>query len=356
MSTLIDHKKSPFKFLESYDLEDQNQFFGRAVEIEELYERVFAANFLLLYGASGTGKTSLVFCGLASQFEPTDWLPISIRREENMLVAMEEAIYANAIQPIDPSLPLRKKIRSLYLDHFKPIYLIFDQFEELFILGEKEEHLTFFEEIRDLLLAGLQCKIIISMREEYIAYLHDYEAIIPSLFDNRMRIERMNTVNLQKVINGSADVFDIEITPNATDLIIKSIQDKKKEVELANLQLYLDKLYREDTKRKNLSNRPYWFDEALIKDTGELEDVLADFLEEQLNQLEAELKEQGIQQKGIPLDVLFSLVTEDGTKKALEAQNIKKRLQDRKAISAKTIDYCIQRFNELRLIRILSKE
>ncbi len=33
----------------------------------------------------------------------------------------------------------KKGVRSLYLDNYKPVFFIFDQFEELFIFGDKEE-------------------------------------------------------------------------------------------------------------------------------------------------------------------------------------------------------------------------
>jgi putative ribosome biogenesis GTPase RsgA len=52
-------QKSPFKFLDSYSKEDRNIFFGRDNEIEELYSRVFQSRVLVVYGISGTGKSSL---------------------------------------------------------------------------------------------------------------------------------------------------------------------------------------------------------------------------------------------------------------------------------------------------------
>ena len=72
--------RSPFKFLDSYTKEDHDIFFGRDKETEELYTTVFESKILLVYGVSGTGKTSLVNCGLANKFNDSDWLPISIRR------------------------------------------------------------------------------------------------------------------------------------------------------------------------------------------------------------------------------------------------------------------------------------
>ncbi|GAH63153.1 unnamed protein product [marine sediment metagenome] len=68
--------KSPFKFPDSYTKEDKDIFFGRDREIEELYQKVFESKILLVCGVSGTGKSSLIDCGLANKFEDSDWLPI----------------------------------------------------------------------------------------------------------------------------------------------------------------------------------------------------------------------------------------------------------------------------------------
>ena len=76
--------KSPFKFLDSYVKEDKDIFFGRDNEIDEIYTKVFQSNLLLIYGASGTGKSSLINCGLANKFVDADWLPINIRRGKDI--------------------------------------------------------------------------------------------------------------------------------------------------------------------------------------------------------------------------------------------------------------------------------
>ncbi|MEO1256483.1 MAG: ATP-binding protein, partial [Bacteroidota bacterium] len=86
-------KKYPFKFLESYQREDADIFFGRQAEVDALYEMVFQTDLLLLYGASGTGKTSLIRCGLASRFATHDWMPIFVRRGQfGLNRALEEAL------------------------------------------------------------------------------------------------------------------------------------------------------------------------------------------------------------------------------------------------------------------------
>lgn len=60
--------RSPFKFLDSYQESDKDLFFGREEEVKDLYERINATKLLMVYGASGTGKTSIIECGLRNQF------------------------------------------------------------------------------------------------------------------------------------------------------------------------------------------------------------------------------------------------------------------------------------------------
>ena len=75
---------SPFKFLDAYEQRDKPVFFGRDAEIEQLYRLVFETNLVLVYGQSGTGKTSLIQCGLANRFAETDWFQLFVRRTDNI--------------------------------------------------------------------------------------------------------------------------------------------------------------------------------------------------------------------------------------------------------------------------------
>ena len=63
---------SPFKVLEAYGRKDKEIFFGRDAEIQLLFKKTTESNLVLVYGASGTGKTSLVHCGLPICFSSDD--------------------------------------------------------------------------------------------------------------------------------------------------------------------------------------------------------------------------------------------------------------------------------------------
>ena len=98
--------RPPFKFLDPYTQADRDIFFGRDRETDELYSRLLASGLLLVYGVSGSGKTSLVQCGLANKFEAADCLPITVRRGANMLASLDAELSRQAITPLQAALPL----------------------------------------------------------------------------------------------------------------------------------------------------------------------------------------------------------------------------------------------------------
>ena len=190
---------SPFKFLDSYTRADIGDFFGRDKETDELFRRCFISPILVVYGGSGTGKTSLVQCGLSSRFQDSDWLPVPVRRSGEMLASLIEAVREHTLTPKESG-DLNELVTNLYLDHFKPIWFLFDQFEELFIFGSHTEAADFFTAIGQLLEKERNARAIFIVREEYLAELTRYESIIPGLIENRYRVERLTQRHAMEVV------------------------------------------------------------------------------------------------------------------------------------------------------------
>src|SRR5436190_15386559 len=179
--------KNPFKFLDAYGKDDRDIFFGRNAETETLYSKVFESKILLVCGISGTGKSSLIHCGLANKFNDADWLPINVRRGNNINQSLRKALEQSAVTPLKPKAGILSCIQSLYLDHFKPIYFIFDQLEELFIFGDEDEKKDFISQVVEVVNSDLACKFIFIIREEYLANLIEFEPYLPTLLNNRIR-------------------------------------------------------------------------------------------------------------------------------------------------------------------------
>ena len=297
---------SPFKFLDAYTREDRKIFFGRDREIEELYQKVFESRILVVYGISGTGKTSLINCGLANKFEESDWLPVSVRRGRDINESLESEIHRASITGLNEGASIQKAIQSVYLDHFKPIYLIFDQFEELFIFGDRTERETFIQTISELVNSESQCKCLFSIREEYLAGVTEFESTIPEFLSNRMRVEKMTHKNATEVIEGPCQVNGIAVEAGFAEALLHKLNPDTNEIELTWLQVFLDKIFK-------LSGEKNEFTLAQIKQAGDVSDLLGSFLEEQIAELED--PDRG-------LVVLKAFVSIQGTKKLIGEQEI----------------------------------
>ncbi|MCB0597334.1 MAG: hypothetical protein H6557_07320 [Lewinellaceae bacterium] len=237
--------QTPFKFLDAYELEDADIFFGRGQETRLLYESVKKNRLVLVYGPSGTGKTSLVKCGLASRFDSADWHPIHIQRNENINTSLQQQLQKKSGEELFTGLP--EALEKVYAQSLRPIYLIFDQLEELLIMGDKEEQENFISSIKALLEANtpLDYHILLILRGEFLGQLHSFEEKIPSLFDRRLYVGPMDTETLIDVVIRSCKEFDITLeNPEANARqIIKGRGETN--LPLTHLQVYLDGLWQQ---------------------------------------------------------------------------------------------------------------
>ncbi len=348
-------QESPFKFLSAFEKEDYRFFFGREEETKALYEMTYDTRLILIYGASGTGKTSLVQCGLANQFKETRWKEIFIRREQNInhslqTILDQELVKSGGIALGKPEDDV-ERINLIYKAIFKPIYLIFDQFEELFIINPNEiEQQRFFQFVDGLLKSKAAAKIILVMREEFIAQLSNFEQMIPGLFDHRFRVEAMRYTKaeaaIEKTLNKLAAAHQIEVAQPAAiaKIILQNLTNGKKKLELTYLQVYLDHLYQEAATKKG--NTPL-FTPQLVQQTGDFEDIIGEFLTDQIAEMEAKL---GPGKKSIPIKVLGALITDERTKKVINEEDLDQLCQQLK-ITRKDLDWCLQTFENMRILK-----
>lgn len=347
-------KKYPFKFLDSYNREDRGIFFGRDEEINALYEMVFQSSVMLIYGASGTGKTSLINCGLAGKFQPHDWLALMIRRGNNINESLEKALIdagGNQLTIKDEInwlsdwtdekeattailSPVGRSIRSVYQRSFRPVYLIFDQFEELFILGSISEQELFINTILEILQSEQPVKMIFSIREEYLGHLFDFERAVPQLLQKKLRIEPMNLEKVRQVIIGAAEYQDsnIRLKPGEPALVAEGIFNKIKgkgkslTIQLPFLQVFLDKFYLKITGDENRMQEAEFSMQAL-NDMGEIGDILVNFLEEQVTGISKKLSgKYPALTTELTWKILSPFSTLEGTKEPISKQGLYDRL------------------------------
>ncbi|WP_421799180.1 ATP-binding protein [Haliscomenobacter sp.] len=362
--------KTPFKFLDAYAYQDRDNFFGREDETEELYRMVFKSSLILIYGLSGTGKTSLVQCGLASKFDGPDWFPFFLRRGADFNQSLDQTI--QGVMPKDAAAitALPDRISYLFRYYLRPVYLIFDQFEELFILGTEKEQQILAETLVKLTQMEAACRVILIVREEFIGQLYNLEKQLPRLFDFRLRVEPMGYSKVTEVVEKSCKNYHISLEEpiqQSTKAIYDNISGGKSGIQLPYLQVYLDQLYRDAFLKKypdqNVPNTETWpqltFNLSGIKALGDIEDVLGRFLDEQKWQLQSNV---GQQYTDSPEDavstVLDAFVTPEGTKRPVTYTGTEANLvldaqvaQWLSGINPQTLGYIIRQLINRRILR-----
>lgn len=321
--------QSPFKFLDPYGREDAAIFFGREEEVENLYQSVCKNRLVLVYGQSGTGKTSLVQCGLANRFEVTDWAPFFIRRGKNINESLRQALsQSKALGSTELGYgpgPLLNAVDRISARYLRPVFLIFDQFEELLILGEEEEKAAFTATISQLLTSdeGRSCSFIFVLREEYFAWLEPFERRIPGFSGRRLRVEPMRPAKVREVVIHSCRFFNVTLEnedENARQ-IVDSLSGKAG-ISLPYLQVYLDMLWRVGYARtypdgwKGEGYPSLGITTAELGRFGAIQDVLDRFLSERREAIQSELQEvyHDVGQDAVRR-VLDAFVTDEGTKR-----------------------------------------
>ena len=368
--------KYPFKFLDAYNREDRAIFFGRDEEIAELYEMVFQSSVILIYGGSGTGKSSLINCGLAGKFQPHDWLPLMIRRGSNLNESLEKELNnagGNLTAMPDETnwhdewsdesatttvvlSPIARAIKAIYNKSFKPIFLVFDQFEELFILGSQAEQELFTKNVQDILTSDQPVKLIFSIREEYLGHLFDFERAVPQLLRKKLRIEPMNLEKVKQVIIGAAAFEDsiISIKPDEADQVAEGIFNKIKgkgkslTIQLPFLQVFLDKFYLKITGDESRQAEAE-FNVKTLHGMGEIGDILIDFLEEQVTAITKKLNgKYPALNTETTWKILSPLSTLEGTKEPISKKELYERLP---GLDKNMIDAIVDEFINSRMLR-----
>ena len=362
----------PFKFLDSYTKENKVFFFGRDEEIDQLYEMVFQTNLVFVYGPSGAGKTSLIQCGLASKFEETDWFEMYVRKGNNICESTMETIRQNTITTDDDDdfwddedeytyqttettattySANQQALVDLYHSNLKPIYLIYDQFEELYTLGEEEEQTNFIRLIQELDEVNIPCTFLFVMREEYLAALYPFEKAVPHLLKKKLRVEHMDLKKVKTVLNGitqsKQSIVSLKGTKVEQDETIELIFDKVREGQrtllLPYLQIFMDRMYENvtgDTAKKRDISVGFSLSDA--EEMPDIKILLENFLEMQIHSIEDELTEEGYKlDENFVMRVLSPLVTLEGTKEPIYKKDLLNRTEFEKydnALISKTLN------------------
>jgi hypothetical protein len=301
----------PFKFLDAYCEKDVNYFFGRDKESDDLYDFVEKNRIVLVYGPLGTGKTSLVRCGLEKKYGSLNWCPVVVRREENINFSLANRLLEKLPENRRRYLPanssgtdyLLKVVAALSAYYITPVFLIFDQFEEFLLFAGDAEKAAFIETMEALKNRDglMYCNIILVLREEFFGLLDKFEKDMPGLSDRRLRVDPMQPEDIRQMMTDTLlyPDFNISLEKPARDRVqqmYNAVAGKNGDVFLPNLQIYLDGLWRDEfarTAAPQYNSKGYpalYFSVDEIEKFGQIQDVLERFLNTRRKKIAADIK------------------------------------------------------------------
>jgi hypothetical protein len=250
---------SPYRGLKRFNAKDKDLFFGRDRLINQLIEAVNQSNLVVVLGASGSGKSSVIRAGVLpqlallqdSQFQSCLFTPDRDPFESfHRSLLNEEKDYD--FRPRDAEIALEGKKDTLLqtihrLKSKDSQWLIFiDQFEELFTICSNLEKRTNFIQgiIRIAQDSDKSVKIILAMRSDFLQELSAYPKFARIAEKQINLVADMQPDQLRQAIAKPAAKHGVVFESGLVAEIIQDVQGQAGSLPL--LQYTLDLLWKDD--------------------------------------------------------------------------------------------------------------
>ncbi|MDX3732632.1 nSTAND1 domain-containing NTPase [Streptomyces caniscabiei] len=203
----------PYRGLTRFELDHRGLFFGRDRLLEELGELVSGHRFVVLLGASGSGKSSLLRAGLIPRL-----------REE-----IERSDRPAVLRILTPG----GKPATTYGHLLTPAegepesWVVVDQFEEVFTLCRDPAERAHFI---DLLLAardpGNRLRVLVAVRADFYARCTEHRGLAESLRGAALPVAPMTADELREAVVKPAQSVGLIVERELTARILKEVLDQ----------------------------------------------------------------------------------------------------------------------------------
>lgn len=275
----------PYKALASYTLGDAAVFAGRKDEARRLANRILGHRMVVLYGESGSGKTSLLQAGtqpalaekraLLVSCEPIAGQPLDAALQAALRVAVE-----GTDLPAPEGADLPAQLHSLQEALDGPLVLAVDQFEQIFVALSADERTAVLATLQTLRQQKeLDLRIVVVIREDFLGRLQTVEPQLPDLLDTRFRLDRLGIEDARAAIEQPAGEFGIVWE---TELVDRLLQDLAGENGIAppQLQIVCKRLWDDARQAAAEASRPFKeIADSQFTAAGGTQAILGDYIE-----------------------------------------------------------------------------
>jgi serine/threonine protein kinase/DNA-binding SARP family transcriptional activator/WD40 repeat protein len=133
---------NPYKGLRSFGEADARHFFGRETVADELFDEVCRRPFVVVVGASGSGKSSLVAAGLVPRLRAAGMRVAVMLPGDDPVTQLRAALRAVALVEL-PAGDVAGMLSSVAAEDGESLVLVVDQLEELWTLAGDDDQARF---------------------------------------------------------------------------------------------------------------------------------------------------------------------------------------------------------------------
>ena len=241
---------NPFPGLRPFTQEEDYLFFGREEQTIELLQRLGSNRFLAVVGTSGSGKSSLVRCGLLSELlggkmlgAGASWEIAVMHPGGNPLALLTDALLEADLYDRKEEHARENLLATLSRSHFGLVeavkqadlgegtnfLLVVDQFEEIFRFqdaGQRQQEVA--NEFISLLLEAAAQKdvpiyVVLTMRSDFIGECGQFEGLAERVNRGEFLIPRLTREQYKRVIEGPIKVAGGQIAPRLLQRLLNDL-------------------------------------------------------------------------------------------------------------------------------------
>jgi WD40 repeat protein len=249
---------NPFPGLRPFNADETHLFFGRDEPTDGLLQQLGQSRFLTVVGVSGSGKSSLVRCGVLPALHGgflaeagSDWRVAMLRPGNDPIGELARALARSRLYgtegsdeqapPMDQiietvlrrgALGLVDAARQARLGANEPLLVVVDQFEELFryegsIAAEHREgdKAAFVKLLLEAGGADLPIYVVLTLRSDFLGECAQYRDLPEAISRGLFFIPRMTREQLRETITGPVAVAGGEISPLLVNRLLNDVGD-----------------------------------------------------------------------------------------------------------------------------------
>ncbi|HUR85202.1 MAG TPA: WD40 repeat domain-containing protein [Solirubrobacteraceae bacterium] len=343
----------PFRFA------DHAIFFAREDETRRLSSLVAVYRGVMLYGDSGTGKSSLINAGLLPDAEELGFtferLRVQPRAGEEIVLERiatgdeEDAAYLPSLLCGDDDESARIVLSTEVFEARvreacakQRLLLVFDQFEELLTLfeepGAEPAQLHVVEMLVRLLREPLPVKLLFAFREDYLGRVKQLLDAVPELVDHALRLGPPTAETLPTIIRGPferhPERYGRGFDDDLVDKLCAALSQRfgTGDLSLSEVQTVCLRLWRADDPDRLLAERG-------------VQGLLEDYLGEELDAFPPDLR-------GAAVSLLAQMVTSGGTRNVISAEDLIQRVLEDDVFPRAQLVQALERLeSESKLVR-----